>query len=80
MDEVNAKQFYLLSLWHCSCQCDVTISARGKEMAAAFLRVYSFPAHCTYDNARRDINLPGRLDLVKFVSSSCPIPARLVVS
>lgn len=49
-------------------------------MAAAFQIVYSFPALSTYNNTRRDINLPEWLDWVKFISSSCPIPAGLVVS
>uniref|UniRef100_A0A4W6F1B5 Neogenin n=1 Tax=Lates calcarifer TaxID=8187 RepID=A0A4W6F1B5_LATCA len=46
-------------------------------MATTFQSVYSFTAVSTYNKARRDINLPGRLDWVKFVSSSCPIPAGL---
>lgn len=51
-----------------------------KEMATAFQSVYSFAALSTYYKARRDINLPERLDWVKFVSSSRPIPVGLVVS
>lgn len=54
--------------------------AQGKEIAAAFLSVYSVFALSTYNGARCDINLPGRLDWVKFVSSSRPIRAGLVVS
>lgn len=34
----------------------------------------------TYNKARRAVNVPERLDWVKFVSSSRPIPAGLVVS
>lgn len=50
-----------------------------REMATMFQCVYSFAAPSTYNKARRDINLPGRLDWVKSVSSSCPIPAGPVV-
>lgn len=74
----NAKQSHLL--WCYPCQRDVAIYARGKETATAFQSVYSSSALSTYNKARCDINLPGRLDWVKFVSSSRPIPSGLVVS
>lgn len=51
-----------------------------KENGNRVPSVYSFTALSTYNKARRDINLPGRLDWVKFVSSSRPIPVGPVVS
>lgn len=51
-----------------------------RKWQAAFQSVYSPSALSTYNKGRCDINLPERLDWVKFVGSSRPIPAGLVVS
>lgn len=51
-----------------------------RKWQAAFQSVYFLSALATYNKGRCDINLPERLDWVKFVGSSRPIPAGLVVS
>ena len=77
-DKCNTIALTLTLALSMSVQCCHLCSR--KEMATAFQSVYSFAALSTYNIARRDINLPGRLDWVKFVSSSRPIPVGLVVS
>lgn len=41
-------------------------------MVSTFQSVYSAAVVCTYNKARRDIKLPGKLAWVKFVSSFLP--------
>lgn len=80
MDEDKCKAIALTPTLALSMSVRCSHLCWRKEMATAFQSVYSFNALSTYNKARRDINLPGRLDWVKFVSSSRPIPVRLVVS
>lgn len=80
MDEDKCKAIALTLTLALSMSVQCCHLCSRKEMATAFQSVYSFAALSTYNKERRDIKLPGRLDWVKSISSSRPIPARHVVS